>query len=89
VTTTTSSTAGTADGELQPLTASQAVRVTEPSSGVIRAVIDNPPINFFTPTVFAGLRLLQEYVDDPSHGVRVVIIESANPEFFIAHLDFR
>ncbi len=70
------------------LTASQVVRVTEPWPGVLRAVIDNPPFNLFTPAVFAGLRLLQQYVDNPANGIRVVIIESANPDFFIAHVDF-
>ncbi|MBZ7924296.1 enoyl-CoA hydratase/isomerase family protein [Ensifer adhaerens] len=80
--------AETTIGRQPSLTESQAVRVTNPWPGVARAVIDNPPFNLFTPTVFAGFRLLQQYVDDPANDVRVVIIESANPDFFIAHVDF-
>lgn len=85
---TDTSTDGKVTGAATSLTPSQVVRVTEPWPGVLRAVINNPPFNLFDPTVFAGLRLLQQYVDDPAHGIRVVIIESGNPDFFIAHVDF-
>lgn len=70
------------------LTSSDVVRVTRGGEGYLRVVIDNPPLNLFDPTVFAGLHLLQEYVDAQSDQVRVVVFESGNPDFFFAHVDF-
>ena len=70
------------------LVASDVVRVTQVSPGYLQVVFDNPPINLFGPEVFAGLNLLQQYVDDPSNDVRVIVFESAHPDFFIAHIDF-
>lgn len=69
------------------LTDSAVVRVSQAAPGFLRAVVDNPPINLFDPTVFAGLNLLQSYVDEPANTVKVVVFESANPDFFFAHLD--
>jgi len=46
----------------------------------------NPPINMFVPETIAELgALMSELEADPS--VKVVVFQSANPEFFIAHLD--
>src|SRR6516164_8901604 len=46
----------------------------------------NPPINMFVPTTIFELDALMTELDaDPS--VKVVEFQSANPEFFIAHLD--
>ena len=46
----------------------------------------NPPINMFVPTTIIQLRaLMTELEADPS--VKVVMFQSANPDFFIAHLD--
>ena len=69
------------------LTDSAVVRVSQAAPGFLRAVVDNPPINLFDPTVFAGLNLLQSYVDEPANAVKVVVFESANTDFFFAHLD--
>ena len=66
---------------------SNVVTVSEVAPGYLRVVINNPPLNLFDPVVFAGLHLLQEYVDDPGHDVKALVLESANPDFFIAHLD--
>jgi len=54
--------------------------------GVATLTVDNPPINLLTPELFieiakAAVRLAN---DD---GVRVVVLRSANPEWFIAHFD--
>jgi len=47
---------------------------------------DNPPINMFVPTTIVELAaLLTDLEADPS--VNVVVFQSANPDFFIAHLD--
>jgi enoyl-CoA hydratase/carnithine racemase len=46
----------------------------------------NPPINMFLPTTIVELGALMTDLDaDPS--VKVVVLQSANPDFFIAHLD--
>jgi enoyl-CoA hydratase/carnithine racemase len=46
----------------------------------------NPPINMFGPeTIIELTELLTDLEADPS--VNVVVFESTNPEFFIAHLD--
>jgi enoyl-CoA hydratase/carnithine racemase len=47
---------------------------------------NNPPINMFVPSTIVELRaLMTELEADPS--VKVVVFQSANPDFFIAHLD--
>jgi enoyl-CoA hydratase/carnithine racemase len=46
----------------------------------------NPPINMFVPATIIELRaLLRELEADPS--IKVVVFQSANPDFFVAHLD--
>src|SRR3974390_43064 len=47
---------------------------------------NNPPINIFVPSTIAELgALMTDLEADPS--VRVVVFQSANPDFFTAHLD--
>ena len=47
---------------------------------------NNPPINMFLPTTIVELgTLMTDLEADPS--VKVVVFQSANPDFFIAHLD--
>jgi enoyl-CoA hydratase/carnithine racemase len=59
------------------------VRVEE---GIARATIDHPPINLFDlPLILDMDRFGREAEADPD--VRVVIVDSADPEFFIAHAD--
>jgi enoyl-CoA hydratase/carnithine racemase len=46
----------------------------------------NPPINMFVPATIVELgALMADLEADPS--VKVIVFESANPDFFIAHLD--
>jgi enoyl-CoA hydratase/carnithine racemase len=46
----------------------------------------NPPINMFLPTTIVELGALMTDIEaDPT--VKVVVFQSANPEFFVAHLD--
>ena len=46
----------------------------------------NPPINMFLPTTIDELAtLMTDLETDPS--VKVVVFQSANPDFFVAHLD--
>jgi enoyl-CoA hydratase/carnithine racemase len=58
----------------------------EVKEGVATAVVDAPPINLMTLPVFAELaRFGAEVGDDET--IRVVVLKSANAEFFIAHFD--
>lgn len=56
------------------------------ADGVCRATIDNPPINLLNLELILELSRFgaQVAADDE---VRVVIVDSANPEFFAAHAD--
>src|ERR1700689_3751686 len=55
-------------------------------AGLWRVTFDNPPINMFVPTTIVELgALMAELEADPS--VKVVVFQSANPDFFSAHLD--
>jgi len=54
--------------------------------GLWTITFSNPPINMFVPTTIVELgALMTELEADPS--VKVVVFQSANPDFFIAHLD--
>ena len=56
------------------------------SPGLWTITFSNPPINIFVPSTIVELgTLLTELEGDPS--VKVVVFQSANPDFFIAHLD--
>ena len=63
----------------------EGLRVTV-REGVARVRIDHPPINLLDlPLILSFDRLGRELADDPE--VRVVVLESADPDFFIAHAD--
>lgn len=58
----------------------------EVARGIATATIDNPPMNLMTLELFAQLATLAELVEqDPE--VRVLVLRSADPDFFIAHFD--
>ena len=46
----------------------------------------NPPINIFVPATIVELGALMTELEADS-SVKVVMFQSANPEFFVAHLD--
>lgn len=56
------------------------------TNGVAVAVIDNPPINLFTVELFADLRALPDHLEQQTDA-RVLVMRSANDDFFIAHYD--
>jgi len=63
----------------------QALRVVV-AQGVAWVTIDHPPINLFDLTLFLDLgRLVPLLEEDPE--VQVIVFQSADPEFFIAHAD--
>jgi enoyl-CoA hydratase/carnithine racemase len=56
------------------------------SDGVATVEIDNPPINLLTIPLMKELGRVAEELAEASD-VRVVVLGSANPDFFIAHFD--
>lgn len=66
---------------------SDVVVVTEESPGYLNVALTNPPLNLMDNRVFAGLSLLRDYVERTAP--RVMVFESTDPDFFIAHLDFQ
>jgi enoyl-CoA hydratase/carnithine racemase len=62
------------------------VRVIEETPSYWRVVFDYPPFNIMDATIFEGLQDVLARMDS-SPGLRVVVFESANPEFYLAHFD--
>src|SRR3984893_3155400 len=62
------------------------VRVIEETSAYWRVVFDYPPFNIVDATIFEGLLDLLARMDS-SPSLRVVVFESANPDFYLAHFD--
>src|SRR6266849_3151360 len=62
------------------------VRVIEETTAYWRVVFEYPPFNIVDATIFEGLQELLARMD-ASPSVRVVVFESANPEFYLAHFD--
>jgi len=75
--------AGTSE---ESLIRNDVVRLREVSAGCFAVVIDNPPFNLVDSQVFAGLRSVRSFAEDSANEVRVLVFESANPEFFINHV---
>ena len=63
-----------------------AITLTVDDRCVATVVVDHPPINLMTTDVFVELAKLTSALA-VDRGVRVVVLRSANPEFFIAHFD--
>src|SRR5260221_14255948 len=62
------------------------VRIVEETSAYWRFLFDYPPFNIVDATVFDGLQELLVRMD-ASPDLRVVVFESANPDFYLAHFD--
>src|SRR6201988_2563359 len=62
------------------------VRVIEETSAYWRVVFDYPPFNVVDASIFEALQdLLARMNVSPS--LRIVVFESANPEFYLSHFD--
>jgi enoyl-CoA hydratase/carnithine racemase len=58
----------------------------EVDGGICRATIDHPPINLLDVPLLGEIgRLAEELATDED--VRVLVVDSADPEFFVAHAD--
>ena len=62
------------------------LRVVEETPAYWRAVFDYPPFNMVDATIFEGLQDLFARMDG-SQSLRVVVFESANRDFYLAHFD--
>ncbi len=62
------------------------LRIIEETPAYWRVVFDNPPLNIMGAAMFEGLQDLLARID-ASPNLRVVVFESANPEFYIAHFE--
>jgi len=62
------------------------VRVVEETPAYWRVIFDYPPFNMVDDTIFQSLQDLLARMDD-SATLRVVVFESAIPDFYLAHFD--
>jgi enoyl-CoA hydratase/carnithine racemase len=62
------------------------IRVIEESPAYWRVVFDYPPFNILDATIFGGLQDLLLRMD-AGRSLRVVVFESAIPDFYLAHFD--
>src|SRR6476661_6780061 len=63
-----------------------AMRVIEETPAYWRVIFDYPPFNVLDATIFERLQDLIARMD-ASLTLRVVVFESANPEFYLSHFD--
>jgi len=62
------------------------LRVIEETPAYWRVVFDHPPLNIVGAGMFEGLQDLLARMD-ATPSLRVVVFDSANPEFYLAHFD--
>ena len=62
------------------------LRVTKTDEGVLSVVIDAPPMNLIGPELVHDLVRLLGEVESGQHA-RVMVLESADPEYFVPHVD--
>src|SRR5438309_9031920 len=62
------------------------MRVIEETPAYWRVVFDYPPFNIVDATIFEALQDLLARMD-ASPSLRVVVFESANPDFYLSHFD--
>jgi enoyl-CoA hydratase/carnithine racemase len=62
------------------------VSVDRRSPGYCRVTFDHPPINAITPATVAELAELVDLIEQ-DHDLNVVVFDSANPDFYLAHYD--
>jgi enoyl-CoA hydratase/carnithine racemase len=62
------------------------VRIVEETPAYWRVVFDNPPLNIVDGSIFNGLQNLLSRMG-ASQSLRVVVFESSNSEFYLAHFD--
>lgn len=54
---------------------------------IARAAINNPPINILDHALLSDLHALLTLLTTTTHSIKVIILSSTNPKFFVAHYD--
>ena len=67
-------------------TSTMKLRITHHSPAYWRATFDNPPLNLLDPEVTYELRNLINQIETANE-LKVVVFDSANPDFYIGHVD--
>lgn len=62
------------------------LRIAHDSPALWRVAFDNPPINLLDPDTIRELHQLVATIE-AAEALKVVVFESANPDYFIAHYD--
>ena len=62
------------------------VHIVEQTPAYWKVVFDNPPFNVLDAGIFEGLQDLLTHMD-ASPNLRVIVFESANPDFYLSHFD--
>jgi enoyl-CoA hydratase/carnithine racemase len=62
------------------------LRITRHSPAYWRATFDNPPLNLLDPEVATELRELINQMET-SKELKVIVFDSADPDFYIGHVD--
>jgi enoyl-CoA hydratase/carnithine racemase len=63
------------------------LRVARSDGGVLNAVIDAPPMNLIGPELVRDLVSLVRELESDDNDARVMVLESADPEYFVPHVD--
>jgi enoyl-CoA hydratase/carnithine racemase len=79
-------TATVSDGTAVVTSAANGLRIVEEAPAYWRVVFENPPFNIMDGPMFDGLQDLLARMD-ASETLRVVVFESAYPDFYLAHFD--
>ena len=62
------------------------LNIVQESSAFWRVIFDNPPLNLLDPDTIGELQQLVAAIE-AANALKVVVFESANPDYFIAHYD--
>ncbi len=62
------------------------LNIVQESSAFWRVIFDNPPLNLLDPDTIGELQQLAAAIE-AADALKVVVFESANPDYFIAHYD--
>jgi enoyl-CoA hydratase/carnithine racemase len=62
------------------------IRIAKPAKGYYRVTLDNPPLNLLDPDMIKSFGELIDQLE-ADDGTKVVVFDSADPDFFMAHFD--
>ena len=62
------------------------LKISKPFPGYVNVIIDNPPLNLMDQQMLDDLQALTAQLEQDTE-VKIVVFESANPDFFMPHLD--